>query len=615
MSGTVFAISDNDPSISVQKSFHAKFEAYVVALEDLNKLNEISDFEAIKKSFFDCRNAFKSIELFFEYADREYVKDFINGAPLPKLERKSTDLKPIEPSGFQIAEELLFANRIGDFFNKIEKLRTKSVFFQKRIHLYRMDNRMVFEAMREEVVRIATLGITGFDTPSSENTIQECQIAVNSIHEVLSAYESLLNQSEAQLHDSLYQTARLLFQNDFDSFDRFEFIRSYVNPMYGQLLSVQNKLHIETIDLVSKQPTSINYSSTNIFDTDFINYRYFSAAENNSAYDERVKLGELLFFDPILSKNNKRACASCHQPEKAFSDGLKTSIAYDNNGNLKRNSPSLINVGYNSKYFWDLRASNLSDQAEHVILNPDELASSFAEILEKIEQSPEYRAYFKEAFPSIQEVNRYAIVSSLSAYIFSLRSFNSSFDRLIKGESIPNQTEVIRGFNIFTGKAACATCHFIPTFGGNVPPLYQEVETEVLAIPSSNDTLNMQLDPDLGRYYNGIPKEQAEFYRHSFKTPTLRNVGVTAPYMHNGVFNTLEEVVEFYDRGGSAPFGIHPENTTLPEDSLHLSKDEKQCLIQFMESLTDFERFNKRPTALPKVNIPDLENRVIGGEY
>jgi cytochrome c peroxidase len=144
------------------------------------------------------------------------------------------------------------------------------------------------------------------------------------------------------------------------------------------------------------------------------------------------------------------------------------------------------------------------------------------------------------------------------------------------------------------GKAACATCHYAPTFSGLVPPLFHENESEVLGVLAKPNTLDVDSDP--GRIENQFKEDKEEIYRKSFKIMTVRNVKLTAPYFHNGNYKTLKEVVEFYNKGGAAGLGLTYEvpNQTLPPDKLHLSKKEVEALIAFMESLTD------NPFATPK---------------
>ncbi|WP_396208234.1 cytochrome-c peroxidase, partial [Gemmatimonas sp.] len=139
------------------------------------------------------------------------------------------------------------------------------------------------------------------------------------------------------------------------------------------------------------------------------------------------------------------------------------------------------------------------------------------------------------------------------------------------------------GFNVFVGKGKCATCHFLPLTNGTVPPMYQKSEVEVLGTPRTATTAGAVIDPDLGRFR----LSRAEPHRYAFRTPSLRNVALTAPYMHNGAYPTLESVVDFYNRGGGAGIGIQLDNQTLPPDRLNLTAGEQRQLVAFMRALTD----------------------------
>jgi len=160
---------------------------------------------------------------------------------------------------------------------------------------------------------------------------------------------------------------------------------------------------------------------------------------------------------------------------------------------------------------------------------------------------------------------------------------NSRFDQYMRGDTLKLTRREKNGFNLFMGKAKCATCHHLPLFNGLLPPDFSETESEVLGVPQSNDRHNAKLDPDEGRFLF----TNSSIHKYSFKTPTLRNIGLTAPYMHNGVYTTLEEVMEFYNKGGGRGLGIAPSSQTLPFDKLNLSKKEIFNIISFMLSLTD----------------------------
>ena len=166
------------------------------------------------------------------------------------------------------------------------------------------------------------------------------------------------------------------------------------------------------------------------------------------------------------------------------------------------------------------------------------------------------------------------------------------------------------------GKANCGTCHFAPTFSGLMAPHFTESESEILGVTATNDFKKPVLDADLGRFATTVIKEKASFHKHSFKTATVRNVALTAPYMHNGAYQTLEEVLDFYNQGGGNGLGLDIPNQTLSEDKLNLSKDELNQLKAFMNALTDTTNLTKIPTKLPNFpNSPHLNQRKIGGKY
>jgi cytochrome c peroxidase len=241
-----------------------------------------------------------------------------------------------------------------------------------------------------------------------------------------------------------------------------------------------------------------------------------------------------------------------------------------------------------------MRVNYLEDQAKDVISNKDEMHGSLSDAIAYINRNETYRLLFKKVYND-EEISETQLKNSIAAYIRSLVAMNSRFDEFMRGKpGALNQTE-IDGFNLFTGKAKCATCHFIPLFNGSNPPLFDKTDAEVIGVPGNADSLHPVLDTDAGKFN----LYRVELHRNAFKTPTLRNITLTAPYMHNGVYKTLEEVIEFYNRGGGVGSGLKIENQTLPPDKLNLSEYEKKSLVAFMNSLTDtcVTRPGKSPAA------------------
>jgi len=427
---------------------------------------------------------------------------------------------------------------------------------------------------------VITLGISGFDTPLSLKGIHEIPAALQSVNTILSFYQtSNYNKNTPEIQEIIKEAIQYANANkDFENFDRLLFITRFINSLTQKLLVLQKDLQIPVITNIYGLRGDIG----TIFDSAAFNINYFAPDANSYVSSAKISLGKQLFNDPILSDNNKISCASCHHPSKAFTDGFTKSMALGSAGFLGRNTPSLINAGLQKSQFYDMRATYLEDQVKNVIENKDEIHGSLKEAVIQLNRDSEYPGLFKTAFPLEKTgINERVIQVALSSYIRSLTSSNARFDQYMRGDITRMDSQEIKGFNVFMGKAKCGSCHFMPLFNGTVPPTFTFTESEVIGVPQNKD--GKKIDPDPGRF--GI--YQIENFRNAFKTPSVRNVALTAPYMHNGVFTTLAEVVDFYNNGGGIGIGLALKNQTLPEDSLHLTEHEKQALIAFMHTLTD----------------------------
>lgn len=621
------------PSTHAKKIYTTAFNQFIQSTEKLENTfaqyqqNKI-DSNELRNEFIMCRKAYKQVEFFLAYFDPEAVKANINGAPLPSLEPNAPGVNVLAPSGLQILDELLFeatsdwdAPKITSLMHDLKADAHNLYLVQKASNIY---DRHVFEALRSGLLRIFTLGVTGFDTPSSGVAIDEAKTGFESMFNTYKFYAPHIRKQNEKLADNItnhFETAIewLTNNNDFDSFDRLTFLKTYINPIYNDLLDAQLALGVETIYETTSLKIPINYNSGNLFDEDFLNPYFYVKLSKKEDNDKVRELGKTLFFDPVLSGNGKRACASCHDPQKGFADGVAKSMAFDFQGDVGRNAPTVINAAYATKFFHDMRSENLDAQIEQVVLNPKEFHTNYIDITKKLKQSEEYVQLFKEAFPGYEQdgyIFKSTVSFALASYIISLKSFNSPFDQYVRGETAQIADDVKRGFNLFMGKAACGTCHFAPVFNGNVPPNYQDSESEVLGVTKDDDLEHAELDQDLGRIANKKPQDEAEFMRHAFKTPTVRNIELTAPYMHNGAYKTLEKVMDFYNKGGGAGLGLNVHNQTLPFDSLALNQQEVNDIIAFMKSLTDTAGITSIPETLPQFkNQPLWNTRQIGGEY
>jgi cytochrome c peroxidase len=241
--------------------------------------------------------------------------------------------------------------------------------------------------------------------------------------------------------------------------------------------------------------------------------------------------------------------------------------------------------GFQFQQFWEGRARDLEEQVATVMSSPQEMNSNYTTASKYLSIQKEYKNLFQQSFPTTKDsiITLATISQSIAAFVRTLNPRNSPFDKYMQGDKNALNESEQHGFNLFMGKAQCATCHFAPLFNGLVPPLYNLSELEILGTPKTDNFAKPESDTDRGRY-NIFP---IAFYEKAFKTPTVRNVSATAPYMHNGSFRSLDKVVEFYNKGGGKGLGLDVKNQTLSADSLHLTNTEIKDIVSFMQSLED----------------------------
>jgi cytochrome c peroxidase len=301
---------------------------------------------------------------------------------------------------------------------------------------------------------------------------------------------------------------------------------------------------------------------------------------DNPLTGEGVALGGKLFFDRRLSADNLQSCASCHHPREGFSEPRRFSRGVD--GDIgTRNAMTLENLAWKSSFFWDGRAATLREQVLQPIQNPVEMHESLANVVAKISTDKDYFRLFANAFGS-PEINADKIARALEQFLFVQVSFDSKYDRVLNGQEKFTEQEQ-RGYELFNTEydpyhgqygADCFHCH-----GG---PLFQ-----------SQNFANNGLDSaffDLGRY--NITKRPGDAGK--FSVPSLRNVAVTAPYMHDGRFWTLDEVVEHYCTGMKRSATLDPNLARHPDGGVPLSDSDKKALVAFLKTLTD-EKFLQPP--------------------
>ncbi|CCH54804.1 cytochrome c peroxidase [Fibrisoma limi BUZ 3] len=573
----------NRPFLSPVAQIKQQVSQNIQQLADLTKhqllpLTERSQsVDSLRRAFLACRVAYKRIESFTEYFFPARSR-LVNGPPLPEIEVEENKL--FEPEGLQVIEEYLYPTfdpaRRADLVREVKKLSSEVSRYQTLWVATDFTDAHIFDLLRLEVFRIISLGMAGFDTPLCQTAMPEAAVVLTSMRTYLTQFGTDLPEYAA-LDNQFQQAADYLNQHpDFDSFDRAHFITTYANPMSKQLLTYQKTLGIEPFkDRRPLRPNAETLFAANAFDPDA--YAATADARMNPA---KIELGRRLFYDPVLSANNQRACISCHQPDKAFTDGLVKNKTLTGQGLIGRNTPTLLNAALQAGQFYDLRASSLENQSFDVVHNVREMDGSLEEVARKLQVDSSYVALFRKAFPTKNgPIDPFQIQNALASYERTLLSFDSRFDRYMRGQKTVLSAEEVRGLNLFMGKAKCGICHFMPLFNGTVPPGYTDSESEVIGVPAT--IAETEIDPDLGR--NAHTKIDA--LKYAFKTPTLRNVAKTAPYMHNGVYRTLDEVVEFYNKGGGNGLGFNLENQTLPDDKLNLTPVEKKALVAFMKAL------------------------------
>lgn len=293
------------------------------------------------------------------------------------------------------------------------------------------------------------------------------------------------------------------------------------------------------------------------------------APAENAPTPERVELGKMLFFDPRLSGSNWISCASCHNPALGWSDGLPTGVG-DGMRALGRKTPSIVDSGFNSLNMWDGRAPSLEAQAWGPMLDSAEMHGSKDAILRKLTTIPGYVAAFEKAYPG-EGITKETIGKAIASFERTIVSRDSPFDRWVEGDESAVSDSGKRGFSLFIGKANCVACHQ----GSN----FTDQGFHNLGLKGSSDPGRFAIVP-------------VRISRGAFKTPTLRDVTLTAPYMHNGAYRTLDEVIDHYDRGGDDKENLDPNMKPLG-----LTDQEKKDLVEFLKALTG----KQQPVTLPRL--------------
>ena len=282
----------------------------------------------------------------------------------------------------------------------------------------------------------------------------------------------------------------------------------------------------------------------------------------NRLTQNKVELGRMLFYEKALSRDSTIACSSCHKQSEAFaSKGNAVNPSVGGQANF-RNVPPVFNIGYYNDYFWDGRSNNLEQMFHDDLTALTIFNNDTAEVIRRLDSSDIYRTAFKAAFGDVK-VTAERISSAIACFVRTIVSGDSKYDRFIRGDSSALNENEKRGMDLFfTTKTNCSACH--------TPPLFTDMKYHSTGISTHYF--------DFGRYYvTGLNSD-----RGKFRTPTVRNAELTAPYMHNGEITTLEELIEHYNRGGKLFI-----NKSVLIKSLNLTTEEKNDIISFLKALTD----------------------------
>jgi cytochrome c peroxidase len=597
-------------------------QLHLLDIINASDITNPASLKKIKEQIAVSRLKLKAADFWLRYFDPIAYRK-LNG-PLP-VEWETEVFEKFEPpylrtgAGLSLTELYLEEETIiKDTLSRLIKTSLDS------LELFKRDSIMMqfaspdhfFLANRLFLLNLSAIYTTGFECPDTSRVIPELRAMVSAVNHIYSDFKinfpsTPLSPSYQQLYDKM-----IVFVNNqpsaFSLFDQYSFVKNYIDPLFRfnqQFIRQYNATTIHYNDY------ALNNDAASLFDKSlFISQNtkgIFSLVEDEAVLADIKRVGKLLFYDPILSGNNKRSCASCHKPTQYFTDTtMATALQFDGQQSLPRNAPSLINALFNHLVMLDGKHISLQGQAQEVMTKHEEMNSSEKDILKKVLSCKEYKDAFKKFVkltPEEKSPGFSHIISAITFYYADFSNYYSPFDNAMNGNNVVPE-EVKRGYNLFMSKAQCGTCHFVPHFNGIKPP-YIGSEFEVLGVPA--DTAFTKLSEDKGRYGINPAKETL----HAFRTGTIRNSEHTKPYMHNGVFQTLEQVIDFYDVGGGLGKKLDVPNQTLSSDSLKLSPTEKRELIAFIHSLNENIIFDTPPPALPVSSDKALNNRKAGGEY
>jgi cytochrome c peroxidase len=571
--------------------FERQLDALAGSLDTLAIALDHGSLRSAHRAFRHARLAYKRAESLLELYSAT-TAHALNGP----LENDDGDApaRPLgSPAGFQIILSSLGTRDGGDALAAREASRALASSLRDQVRHLRGQTRYldvaelpVLESARTEIARVTTLGLAGFDLDDPSAAVREAAASLDGVREVAAREAAAATTVPRDAWLRIARTLRdasgyLRAHPDFERLDRLELITQFANPAATAVAAARAPLlaRASTLRRVWRAVAAT------VFESHALDPAAFAPDYAPAATPALIALGARLFSDTRLSGAQDRSCATCHQPQRAFTDGRARPLLIGAGRAPARNTPTLLDVAYQPLYFADERASSLEDQIGIVLASQTEMGSSADRAAAHVATDTNMRAAFARALggrPDRSPSGRNVRIA-LAAYLRSLDSFDSRFDRAIRGDTLALSASERLGFTLFMGKARCGTCHFAPLFSGVMPPAFTTSEPEVIGAATHAVLRRAQLDPDSGRA--GVDHLREHLF--AFKVPTLRNAAVTAPYMHNGAYATLDQVMDFYEHGGGAGLGAHLSNSTLPSTRLHLTAAERSAVIAFLRALTD----------------------------
>lgn len=550
-----------------------------------NVLSLLGSTTADEQLFYDFRKRFKSLEwtypLFF---DPETV-EHLTSSKFWVFQEQSTGYSFEETGSLQAAEAYgnygRLKSELSKFFSELkEKISTTKFSFPE-----------VVLALLNDIYQQYFLHLTGYDLINTDQLINEYQLLLQNYVQILQTLnQDATGHQKKQIKTTIHllnHASKFTKKYSFENLDRASLFKKYLVPIQDNLSHLASDFQTPTPDWAkhlnwSVSPFSVDWLEPEAFIQDTIAY----------PKDSLVALGALLFVEPMLSSNNKRACISCHKPSKAFSDGRQTSLGFDFSAKLARNAPSLVNTVYNQRFGHDLTFTTLEEQILSVVNHHQEFRSSMQEIVAKLATSKQYSAKFQNCFKGSSSIDSTQVLRALSSYMESLIFLDSPFDQYMRGASDRIEPAVLNGYNLFMGKAACGSCHFAPLFSGLKPLAYQTQEYQS-GYYHRVENGSPKKHRDLGVASSSLKKgkgdvEQYEFY---FKIPTVRNLDFTIPYLHDGSWMSLDSLWKQYQYIIPVDEERSVSIKKITTDKRSLSTTEIKQIRSFLNSLNEKPSF------------------------